>query len=353
MMSHKLVASLAACCALVGLAACGSSDNSSTSTAADTGASTSAAAPESSAAKDALIQVINPLPNVFVDANNDGAKRAAKRLGLTNVQFTQSDGDAAKEVANINNAVTKGAKAIIINPVSSVGITPAIEAANAKGVCTIIAYSNIGETANDDVPEGSKAFIGWNELEGGQAVGDALATSMDGKGGVVIIQGLGSDRASQQREKGARQVWEEKYPGIKVLGVQPAEFDPAKARTVMQNFIQRYGDQITGVLAIGDQMGAAAADAVDQSSLKGKVQIGGFGAEKDFVDRIKEGKATATVPFVPIDDYDKAVELAAQCIDGDKDPVRVKTPDLPIVAKLQSTGYVVTKDNVDQWVPQW
>ena len=188
-MSHKLVASLAACCALVGLAACGSSDNSSTSTAAGTGASTSAAAPQSDAAKDALIQVINPLPNVFVDANNEGAKRAAKRLGLTNVQFTQSDGDAAKEVANINNAVTKGAKAIIINPVSSVGITPAIEAANAKGVCTIIAYSNIGETANDDVPEGSKAFIGWNELEGGQAVGDALAKSMGGKGGVVIIQG--------------------------------------------------------------------------------------------------------------------------------------------------------------------
>jgi ribose transport system substrate-binding protein len=344
-MFKKLVASLGACCVLAGLAACGSSGGG--------GASGGGSSSSSSASKDALIQVIDPVPNVFVDANDAGARRAAKRLGLTNVQFTQSGGDASKEVANINNAITKGAKAIIINPVSSVGITPAIETANAKGICTIIAYSNIGKTANDDVPSGSKAFIGWNEYEGGRAVGDQLAKAMGGKGGIVIVQGLGSDRASQQREKGARSIWTEKYPGITVLGVQPADFDPAKAQTVTQNFLQRFGGRINGLLAIGDQMGAAAANVIDQSNLKGKVKIGGFGAEKEFVDDIRAGKATATVPFAPIDDYDKAVELAAKCIAGDKSPVRVKTPDLPSVAKLQSAGYVVTNKNVDQWTPQW
>jgi ribose transport system substrate-binding protein len=352
MLDKKSLGAVAACLCVAGLTACGGSDSGGDAP-AKASAAPAADGGISNEVKGALIQVINPLPNVFVDSNNDGAERAAKRLGLTNLQITQSQGDPAKEVANITNAITKGAKAIIINPVSSEGITPAIQAANAKGVCTIIAYNNIGKDPSDEVPAGSKAFIGWNEYQGGQAVAEALAKKMGGKGGVAIVQGIEAGLGAQQREKGARDLWKSKYPNIKVLGVQPADFDPAKARTVTENFVQRFGDQMQGLLAIGDQMGAASADVIAESKLKGKVAIGGFGAQKEFVDRIRAGKATATIPFAPTDDYDRAVELAADCISGDKEPVRVNTPDLPSVAKLADAKFVVTEDNVDGWDPQW
>lgn len=358
-MPKVLMVGIAVLCAVIGLAACGGGGGSSSSSPsteeepAATSESTGSAEEGAGEAEDALIQVINPLPNVFVDSNNEGAENKAAEMGLTNLQITQSGGDAAKEVANVNDAITKGAKAIIINPVSSEGVTPAIESANEAGICTIVAYSELTNQEPGGVPEGSKAFIGWYEMEGGELVGNALAEAMGGKGGVVIIQGIGTGQAEQQREAGARKVWEEKYPGIKVLSVQPAEFDPAKARNVMQNFIQRYGNEIGGVLAIGDQMGSAAATVVAESNLAGKVKIGGFGAETEFVRAIENGEATVTVPFAPIEDYEKAVELAVECINGDTEPVRVSTKELPGVEKLKPYGYVVTKEDVNLWTPQW
>lgn len=360
-MPKVLIVGIALLCAVVGLTACGGSSDSSSSSSASTEGESGAATENVGAteeggageAENALIQVINPLPNVFVDSNNEGAENEAAKLGLTNLQITQSGGDAAKEVANVNDAITKGAKAIIINPVSSEGVTPAIESANEAGVCTIVAYSELTGQEKGGVPNGSKAFIGWYEMEGGELVGTALAEAMGGKGGVVIIQGIGTGQAEQQREAGARKAWEEKFPDVKVLSVQPAEFDPAKARNVMQNFIQRYGDEIKGVLAIGDQMGSAAATVVAESDLAGKVKIGGFGAESEFVKAIENGEATVTVPFAPIEDYEKAVELAAECINGNTEPVRVSTKELPGVEKLKPYGYVVTKEDVHLWTPQW
>lgn len=352
-MPRLLFAGIAVLCALVGLTACGGNDSSSNTSAGTTGESTTGSNESGGAAADALIQVINPLPNVFVDANNEGAENAAKRLGLTNLQITQSNADPAKEVANVNDAITKGAKAIIINPLASEGITPSIESANEAGICTIVAYSELSNQEPGGVPEGSKAFIGWNEEEGGELVGNALAEEMGGSGGIVIIQGVGTGAAEQSRQRGAEKVWKEKYPGIKILSVQPAEFDPAKARSVMQNFIQRYGDEIKGVLAIGDQMGAAAATVVAESDLAGTVKIGGFGAETEFVRAIESGDASATVPFAPIEDYERAVELAAECIEGNSEPVRVNTPELPGVEKLKPYNYIVDSKSVDLWTPQW
>jgi len=355
-MLKKLFIGLAILCAAVGLAACGSSGSTGTSEESNGGSSggTEGSASGGESAEDALIQVINPLPNVFVDANNKGAETAAQELGLKNLQITQSAGDAAKEIANVNDAVTKGAKAIIINPVSSEGVTPAIEAANEAGVCTIIAYSELANASSPNaVPPGSKAFIGWDEEEGGERVGRALAEAMGGKGGVVIIQGLGTDAAGQLREGGARKVWEKEFPEIKVLSAQPADFDPEKAQTVMQNFIQSYGDEIGGVLALGDQMGSAAATVIEESDLAGKVKVGGFGAEHEFVEHIANGSATATVPFAPIEDYERAVKLAAECIEGNKEPVRASSRDLPGVKVLKQDGYIVTDEDVKQWKPQW
>jgi len=367
-MPKMLMVGIAVLCGVIGLTACGGGGGSSsgTSTEAEPAATAESAGSTqeesvgstqegAGEAENALIQVINPLPNVFVNSNNEGAENKAAELGLTNLQITQSGGDPAKEVANVNDAITKGAKAIIINPVSSEGVTPSIEAANEAGICTIVGYSELTNQppGGKGVPKGSKAYIGWYEMEGGELVGNALAEAMGGKGGIVIIQGIGTGQAEQQREAGARKVWEEKYPGIKVLSVQPAEFDPAKARSVMQNFIQRYGDEIQGVLAIGDQMGSAAATVVAESELAGKVQIGGFGAEKEFVRAIENGEATVTVPFAPVEDWEKAVELAVECINGNTEPVRYSTKELPGVQKLKPYGYVVTKEDAHLWPPQW
>jgi ABC-type sugar transport system substrate-binding protein len=180
------------------------------------------------AAKDALIQVIQPGVHPYVAAGDAGFKEEAATLGLTNLQITQSNFDPSTEVANLQNALAKGAKAIIIQAVSSEGVVPSIERANKQGVCTVAVINNAG-TGDGVVYPGMKGYVGWNEFDGGRRIGESLAQAMGGHGNVVVIQGVLAAGSPRQREAGAEAVWKEKYPDIKVIGMQPANYDAGKA----------------------------------------------------------------------------------------------------------------------------
>jgi ribose transport system substrate-binding protein len=302
-------------------------------------------------AKDALIQVIQPGVHPYPAAGDEGIRMEAEALGLTNIQTTQSNWDPAAEVANVQNAITKGAAAIIIQAVSSEGIVPAIEAANAAGVCTVAFVTQPG-SSQDSVYPGMKAYVGWNEFEGGRLAGASLAEAMGGSGNVVIIQGQLQSAASRARQEGAESIWAEKYPGISVLATRPADYDAAKARQVMQDFAQRYGDQIDGILVITNNMATAAADALVDTPLQG-TPIVSYGGQQQFLDYIKQGLTFATTPFAPHAEAAQALDLAVACINGDKTPVFFPETDLPSIRVLKDHGYMLDATSLDLFQAQW
>jgi ABC-type sugar transport system substrate-binding protein len=304
------------------------------------------------AAKDALIQVIQPGVHPYVAAGDAGFKEEAATLGLTNLQITQSNFDPATEVANLQNALAKGAKAIIIQAVSSEGVVPSIERANQQGVCTVAVINNAG-TGDGVVYPGMKGYVGWNEFDGGRRIGESLAQAMGGHGNVVVIQGVLAAGSPRQREAGAEAVWKEKYPDIKVIGMQPANYDAGKARRVMQDFAQRFGTQINGVLSITNNMATAAADAMIGTKLEGKVPVVSYGGQKEFIDYIRQGKVSATTPFAPKSEAAEALDLAVACLNGDKRPVFFSETELPPVKALSSHNYVIDKSDLEQFQPQW
>ena len=300
-----------------------------------------------------LIQVIQPGVHPYVAAGDKGIRREAKKLGVR-VEITQSEFTPSKEVANIQNAIAKGAKAIVIQPASSEGVVPSIKQANSKGICTVAFAVNVGPSKYvDKVYPGMKGFVGLNEFQSGQLMGESMAKAMGGKGNVVVIQGILPSTAAGGREQGARDVWKRKYPGIKVLASQQAFYDAGKARALMQNYIQRYGDRINGVLSITNNMATAAADVIFNSPLKGKVAISSTGGQKQMIDYIRQGKATSTVVEIPTDEAAQALKLAVDCLKGNKKQVFFNTNNLPAAAVLKSQGYVVNKGNVGRFKPQW
>lgn len=304
------------------------------------------------AAKDALIQFIQPGVHPYVAAGNEGFEEEARVLGLTNVQITHSNFDPAAEVANIENAITKGAKAIVIQGVSSEGMLPAIERANAEGICTVAVITGPGDKM-DQVYPGMKGYVGWNEYQGGRYAAESLAKAMGGKGNVVVIQGMLASTSATDRQKGAEDVWKEKYPEIAVLAARPADFDAAKARSVMQDFVQSFGDKINGALVITNNMGTAAADVLTGTPLEGKVPIVSYGGQKDFIDYIRAGKTYATTPFAPKSEAAQALDLAVACINGDKTPVYFSETELPPVKALKDHSYMIDPKTIDLFAPQW
>lgn len=337
---HAIAMATVASACLISVSACGSTQSSSS-----TGGKVTDV-------KSADIEALQPGVHPYIAANDIGLKAEAKKLGLTNLHITQSNYDPSQEVSNINNAIAKGAKGIIVQPASSTGVLPSLKRAFAKNICVVALTTGPGTTTQKLYP-GLKGFVGWNEYTNGEYMGRAMAKGMGGKGNVVIVQGVLDNNAAKDRQAGAEAVWKKDFPGIKVLDVQAADFDSAKARSVMQNFIQRYGSKINGVLAITNNMATSAADAVYESSLRGKVTIVSTGGQGQFVNYIKSGKAYATTPEVPVTEAKRAVDLLVDCMNGDRKPVFVNETELPTVKVFKSSGYVITKANADQFKPEW
>lgn len=327
-----------AACALA-VSACSSPDSDATD-----GDSSSASA------EGALVQVIDAVPTPAVLGLDKGYEQAAGELGI-DVQVAQSAGDPTKDLANIQDAISKGAKGLLLIPLSVDAIRPALKRAVDQGVCVGIAYSNI--TEDTEITPGIKTYFGYSDDEGGRNLVDAMAEEMGGTGGIVYIGGTSADPGSQTREAAVKDQISSEFPDITFLDAQPADYDPAKARSVMQDYVQRYGDQITGAITAADSMSETVADYIDTTDLAGNVLVGSFGGQQSFVDRIEEGTAFATVPLPVVDDGARAMQRIAECIEGDKETVFDSSTTQESMQPLKDAGYVITSDNVVAYTPQY
>ena len=70
--------------------------------------------------------------------------------------------------------------------------------------------------------------------------------ALGGKGNVVIIEGVKGSISGQDRNKGFQEVLK-RYPNVKLLASQPANFQRLNALQVMENLLQTHR-QIDGVL---------------------------------------------------------------------------------------------------------
>ena len=108
--------------------------------------------------------------------------------------------------------------------------------------------------------------------------------------------------------------------------MQPTNYDAGKARRVMQDFLQRFGTQINGVLSITNNMATAAADATIGTKLEGRVPIVSDGGQKEFIDYIRQGKTWATPPFAPKSEAAEALDLAVTYLNGNRKAVFSRRP---------------------------
>lgn len=339
------------------VAGCGGGGSSSSTEATSGGAeseTTTGGEAETTAAgssvEGALLQIIDAAPTPAVQGLDKGYEAKAKELGME-VSVAQSDFEPTKDLANIKDAVSKGAKGLVLIPVSVPGDTAALNEAAAKGVCVGVAYSNVSE--EKPIGPDIKTYYGYDDHEGARNLTLQVGKQMGGKGGLVYIGGAAADPGNQVREETVKKTLEEEFPEIEFLGSQPADYDSAKARTVMQNFAQSDGSKITGVIAAADNMAEAAAQYIATSELAGKVTIGGFGGQATFVKMIEEGKAFATVPFPVVEDGERAVERIAECIEGKTEPVFDSSTTQPSLQPLKSDDYVLTANNVGEYEPQY
>lgn len=245
-----------------------------------------------------------------------------------NLAVNDAQRTAEKQVQQIETFIAQKVDAIILNPCEVEASSPAVEKAKAAGIPIINVNSET--TAKPD------GFVGSRDEESGEIAMEQIAKLIGGKGNIVIMDGYMGQAAQIKRAIGAKTILA-KYPDIKVLAEQTAEWDRAKAMSLMENWIQSYGGKINAVFAHNDEMGMGALQALEQAKLKDKVVVISIDAIADALQAVKDGRLDATVFQDAKGQGAGAVELAIKL--AKKQPVEQKEIFIPF--------QLVTKENVD------
>ncbi len=225
------------------------------------------------------------LSSEFIVMLKDAMLAEARELG---VQLIVNDAqrDAATQVRQAENFVAQKVDAIILNPCEFEASSPAIDRAIEAGIPIV--------NVNSETRSAPTAFVGSRDEESGRLAMGYIAERLQGRGNVLMMHGFMGQAAQIKRDQGAREILA-RNPGLKLPADQTADWDRAKAITLMENWIQSYGRGINAVFAHNDEMAMGAVIALEQARMKDKVVVAGVDAIADALQAVKQGRLDATV----------------------------------------------------------
>src|SRR5215213_8384353 len=152
--------------------------------------------------------------------------------GWTNELVIESaDTDVAGQIKQLQNLMSRGVDAILVNPGDVNGLNATLQEAVAKG---IIVISVDQELATPNVYN-----VGIDQKEWAKTSAKWLAEKLGGKGNMVEIEGFPGHPANVARMEGVDEVFKD-YPDIKVLAKDTGKWDEATGQQVMSNFLSAY-----------------------------------------------------------------------------------------------------------------
>jgi galactofuranose transport system substrate-binding protein len=234
--------------------------------------------------------------NPFRIAETQSIKDEAAKLGVKKLLTTNAQSQLAKQISDIQDMLNQGAQLLIVAPLNSAGLEPALQAAAAKKVPVITIDRKINATACKDYV----AFLGSNFVQQGQRAADALVKSTGGTGKVAILLGSSGNNVTTDRTNGFVDQLKAKAPGMEIVAQQTGEFARDKGQQVMEQLIQSKPD-ITAVYAENDEMALGAITALKAAGKNpGKdVKIVSIDGTRNAVQAIVDGTINAVVESNP------------------------------------------------------
>lgn len=244
---------------------------------------------------------ISTLNNPFFVKLSEGAQAAADEAGVKLITVDAGD-DAAKQTSDVEDLISKNVSVLIVNPVDSDAIAPAVKDAVAKGL-KVISVDRVVNGVDVDCQ------IASDNVAGAEMATEYLAELVGEGAKVAELQGVPGASATIDRGEGFHNVADQK---LDVVSSQTANFNRAEGMTVMENVLQSASD-VKGVFAHNDEMALGALEAVAGKD----IQIVGFDATDDAVAAVKDGKMAATVAQQPDKMGETAVNTAISLINGE------------------------------------
>lgn len=262
----------------------------------------------------------------FITAGKEGMETYAEANNIE-LLWNSANNDVSTQASQVDSLINQGVDAIIVVPAQADSLGPQVSAAKAKGIPMLAVNAALESTELAGSIQPDDVAAGAQEMQ-------MMADRLGGRGNIVILQGPLGQSGEIDRGTGIDQVLA-KYPDIKVLAKDTANWKRDEAVNKVKNWISSFGTQINGVVAQNDDMGLGALQALKEAQ-RTDVPIVGIDGIEDGLNAVKSGE------FIGTSLQNGTVELAAGLAVADRvakgeqvntEPVYVMPP--------------ITQENVD------
>lgn len=276
--------------------------------------------------------IISTLNNPWFVVLAETAAAEAKRLGYE-AKIFDSQNNSALEADHFENAIVSEFSAILLNPTDSEGSIVNVMKAKDAGLPVFCIDREV------NAPKAATAQILSDNYSGCVAIGKNFVQDLDQKGSYVEILGLVGDNNTWNRSKGFHSVVD-RYPGLKMVAQQSADFDRNKAMDVLESMLQAHPD-IDAVFCGNDAMAMGAYQALVAAGKSKAVGVYGFDGADDVMNAIRDRKIRATGLQSPQTMAKTAAQFADQYIKGKRDFAQ----KIPVAVEL------VNQANIQDYSP--
>lgn len=247
---------------------------------------------------------------------------AFSRYPQINFVFADGEGVTAKQIADIEEFVSRRVDLLIVSPRDAEALVPAIERAHAAKVPVIL----LTRMANT---ERYTTFLAPDDRAIARAAADVLARTLHGKGRVLVLQGLPTASTTVARTDGFAQRLA-RYPGMRIAAVVPGNYLRPDALKAMEEVLEQR-IEFDAIFAQSDNMASSARLALRKAGIDPATRpIVGIDYPADAREAIRRGEQLAS--FVYPLCADETARVAADILAGRPVPRRVLVPSRPVTA---------------------
>jgi ribose transport system substrate-binding protein len=315
MFKRSVVAALVGL-SVVGFAACGSDDEGGGGSGAEGGGT--------KVEKIAFFGFASA--NSFAQATYAGIKEEAGKEGVE-VKFFDPNFDSAKQVSQIQNAITSGEyQAFIVQANDGNAVVPPIREAIDEGITVVGEFTPIGtkyDTIEPQVP--GMIFVGEPPTENGTALGEMGVDACKGVDpcNVAYLEGFKALPLDNARTEAVKAALGE-APNVKLVASVEGGYTQDTGLKAAPNVLQAHPD--VNVMIGSSQAIAGAEQAIKDAGAK--VKLIGNGGSHQAVTAVKSGRWFATYVIAEKSAGAKATELAIKKAEGGEVPASFDTRTL-------------------------
>lgn len=274
--------------------------------------------------------IVKTLTNPYFVAMRPVAMTEAQKLGVNLVyEAGKYDGDNATQTSEIDDLITRGAKAIVIIPNLSTGIVPAVKRATAKHIAVLAL-----DTATDPA-SAVTSFIATDNYKAGLLNGMWAKKAMGKtKPIIALLEGTPGSSVNTDRETGFLNGYGANTKKKYVVADQITNGDQAKAQTAMENILTAHPD-INLVWTINEPAALGAATAIKSHGMAGKIRIVSMDGGCRGIKAVQSGTIDTDVMQFPRKMAKLGVDYAVQAAQGKKIPAKIDTGEILVTRHPQ------------------